>query len=123
MRDIRQDLKERISSLTKEVDELERLLDRENMRWAVNQHSLPLDQPNNSERKVTVRKSLNVQEYIIESISEKPLSKKEITQKAVLDRIFADTGMSPGRVIHLTITNMVKGGSVKERSDGKYVPQ
>jgi hypothetical protein len=122
MRDIRQDLKERLGILEarrselhselKEMDEesatVIRLLDIEDRRF-------PPEQLGQTEPEPTVA----LAEFIFTELGKRPLGKDEMRPVAERGGYFKDTE-SPGRVLHLTLVNMERANRIRVREDGKY---
>jgi hypothetical protein len=121
MRDIRRDLKERLSSLEERRAQLQatlkviedesavlmRLLDYED-------HRFPSEQTNieQSDRPV-------LGEFITQHLHSRPMTKPEI--RALTERAgYLAKSESPGRTIHLTMVNMERFGRVRKRHDGRY---
>jgi hypothetical protein len=122
MRDIRQDLKERLNAAEtvraaaekqlraaqNEVDMLTALLNLEASRT--------VDIVSGPERKSPDKP---VADFIMDIIARAPSTKDEIKDYAAAARYFT-VGDSPGRIIHATLVNLVRAGRVKALRDGRY---
>ncbi len=128
MRDIRSDLQERLgaigerkqaltaeyqTSLQKlEVEEeaLASLLEIETARFPEVRHRVRIEPPS---------PILPLPDFLFEKIKGGHASKEELNRLAETDG-YSVEGQSLGRQVHLTLTNMARGGRIKEIGDGRY---
>lgn len=123
MRDIRQDLHERLAAAKKnragiqsELEELDaeanllsRLLEMEDARARTG----------SALKALKIVPVLPIADFFVEVIKERPRTKDELRELAQAKGYFAESD-SPGRAVHLTLVNMVRAGRIREREDGKY---
>jgi hypothetical protein len=130
MRDIRQDLRDRLVEIDREIADRQQdrqavaiLLDSEERRWlkqeagtgSVPQVRLPLRQANpNGVQSVTVRDVINELLNTTEEWSTVTLA------NAAISRGCDFSGSKPGRAVHGILLGMLNSGHVERVSDGKW---
>lgn len=123
MRDIRQDIHERLAAdkktrttiqselekLDAKIDLLSRLLEVEEARIRTT----------SAVKALKIVPALPVSDFFVEVIKERPRTKDELRELAQAKGYFAESD-SPGRAVHLTLVNMVRAGRIREKENGKY---
>lgn len=124
MRDIREDIKERIRAehakrephqdALKQIDEnvatLERLLTFEESRAS----------GNGSARATMPRPAASLVDYVFKMLKKGPKSLDELSEAAVAAGYFEDEKGSPGRIIHGKLINPMRYGTVRKDDEGRY---
>ncbi len=120
-KDLRTDLKERLadaqkrraetekllSSIEDEIEAIERFIEIEDRRFGITKTQPP-------------EPDMDLPAFIKKVAKDKPLTKGEIADLAKPHGYFRED-VSPGRVVHFTIVNMLGRGDLKEVKDGKYL--
>jgi hypothetical protein len=120
MRDIRQDLKERIAAefarrephqdALKQIDEnvanLQRLLEIEEGRNV-----------NGAQKTAPSRPTVTLDDYLTKQLGKGPKTLKELTAAAIAAGYFAGSKESPGRAIHGKLLNPMKAGTITRDTD------
>ena len=124
MRDIRQDLKERIAAeaarreplqaaieqIDQNIDSLTSLLAQEESRAS----------GNGVDKTVHARPTGPLQDYLLRMLGKGPKSLEELRASATAAGYFEGSSESPGRAVHSKLLNPIRAGHVARDEDKKY---
>jgi hypothetical protein len=121
MRDIRQDIRERLDLVEARRSSLERALKALNDEADALMRVLEAEDRRFLREPLATRPDGAMADFIVSEIDKRPLSKDEVLQ--VLERAgYLDGIEAPGRSVHLTLVNLRRGGRIRIADDEKYHP-
>jgi hypothetical protein len=120
IRDIRQDLRERLRTLEAQRDKLHVELKEAEQQIGVLMHMLEIEDRRFADKAPSeVRKPMTkLSDFIYGELGRRRMTKEEV--KIVAERAGYE---NVGRGVHLTLVNMEKSGRIRLVADNKYEPQ
>ncbi len=106
-------LNEQLNDIAKEVSALKQMLEIENDRLGNQQDFFSI--------KAHEEPAMDLPKFIRSITQRKPLTKNEMVEYATPKGYFYGKNVSPGRVVHFTVVNMVHREELKVVGEGKYL--